>query len=64
MKNKRLAMKNLYMQYDGNTPVIFADNNIDINGVKVVSTQAPYVADKLYQLKNQIWKRSTDLSWY
>lgn len=57
-EKQRLSMKNLYMQYDGNTPVIFADNNIDINGVKVVSTQAPYVADKLYQLKNQIWNEA------
>ena len=57
-EKQRLAMKNLYMQYDGNTPVIFADNNIDINGVKVISTQAPYVADKLYQLKNQIWNEA------
>lgn len=57
-EKQRLAMKNLYMQYDGNTPVIFADNNIDINGVKVVSTEAPYVADKLYQLKNQIWNEA------
>lgn len=55
---QRLSMKNLYMQYDGNTPVIFGDNNIDINGVKVISTQAPYVADKLYQLKNQIWNEA------
>ena len=30
-EKQRLSMKNLYMQYDGNTPVIFADNNIDIN---------------------------------
>lgn len=57
-EKQRLAMKNLYMQYDGNTPVIFADNNIDLNGVKVVNTQAPYVADKLYQLKNQIWNEA------
>ena len=57
-EKQKLAMKNLYMQYDGNTPVIFADNNIDLNGVKVVSTQAPYVADKLYQLKNQIWNEA------
>ena len=46
------------MQYDGNTPFIFADNNIDINGIKAISTQAPYVADKLYQLKNQIWNEA------
>lgn len=57
-EKQRMSMKNLYMQYDGNTPVIFADNNMDINGVKVVSTQAPYVADKLYQLKNQIWNEA------
>lgn len=57
-EKQRLSMKNLYMQYDGNTPVIFADNNIDINGIKVLSTQAPYVADKLYQLKNQIWNEA------
>lgn len=57
-EKQKLAMENLYMQYDGNTPVIFADNNIDINGVKVISTQAPYVADKLYQLKNQIWNEA------
>lgn len=57
-EKQRLSMKNLYMQYDGNTPVIFSDNNIDINGVKVVNTQAPYVADKLYQLKNQIWNEA------
>lgn len=57
-EKQRLTMKNLYMQYDGNTPVIFADNNIDINGVKVINTEAPYVADKLYQLKNQIWNEA------
>lgn len=51
-------MMNLYMQYDGNTPFIFADNNLDINGIKSISTQAPYVADKLYQLKTQIWNEA------
>lgn len=57
-EKQKLSMMNLYMQYDGNTPVIFGDNNIDINGIKVISTQAPYVADKLYQLKNQIWNEA------
>lgn len=57
-EKQRLTMKNMYMQYDGNTPFIFADNNIDINGIKAISTQAPYVADKLYQLKNQIWNEA------
>lgn len=57
-EKQRLSMINLYMQYDGNTPFIFADNNIDINDIKAISTQAPYVADKLYQLKNHIWNEA------
>ncbi len=57
-EKQRLSMMNLYMQYDGNTPFIFADNNLDINGIKSISTQAPYVADKLYQLKTQIWNEA------
>ena len=57
-EKQRMSMKNLYMQYDGNIPAIFADNNIDINGINVINTQAPYVADKLYQLKNQIWNEA------
>ena len=57
-EKQRLSMMNLYMQYDGNTPFIFADNNLDINGIKSISTHAPYVADKLYQLKTQIWNEA------
>lgn len=54
-EQQRLTLKNLYMQYDGNQPFIFGDTNLDINGLKAINTEAPYVADKLYQLKTQIW---------
>lgn len=55
---QRLTMLNLYKEIDGNAPVIFADKNIDLNGIKAVNTQAPYVSDKLYQLKMQIWNEA------
>lgn len=55
---QRLTLQNLYMQYDGNQPFIFGDKNLDINGLKVLSTEAPYVADKIYQLKTQIWNEA------
>lgn len=57
-ESQRLTMKNLYMQYDGNEPFIFGDKNLDMDGVKVLKTDAPYVADKLNILKRQIWNEA------
>lgn len=57
-EKQRLVLLNLYKEFDGNAPVIFGDKNLDINGLKVLSTNAPYNADKLYQLKTQIWNEA------
>ena len=57
-ENQRLTLKNVYMKYDGNEPVIFGDKNLNPNSLKVLNTGAPYVADKLYQLKTQIWNEA------
>ena len=57
-ESQRLTMKNLYKQYEGNEPFIFGSKGIDANGLKVLQTGAPYVADKLYELKTQIWNEA------
>lgn len=57
-EQQRLTMKNLYMQYDGNEPFIFGDKNMDIEGIKSLKTDAPFVADKLESLKHQIWNEA------
>lgn len=57
-EQQRLTLLNLYKEYDGNSPVIFGDKNLDLNGIKCIQTGAPYVADKLYQLKTQIWNEA------
>lgn len=57
-ETQKLTLKNVYMQYEGNQPVIYGDKNLNPNSLKVLSTQAPYVADKLYQLKTQIWNEA------
>lgn len=54
-ETQRLTMKNVYKQYDGNEPFIFGDKNLDLSGIQVINTGSPYVADKLQQLKNNIW---------
>lgn len=53
-----LALKNLYMKYDGNQPVMYADKSLDPNSLSVLTTDAPYVADKLYEIKSQIWNEA------
>lgn len=57
-ENQRLTMINLYQQYDGNQPFIFADKSLDLDGLSVLSTNAPFVADKLDELKNKAWNEA------
>lgn len=54
-ESQRLTMKNLYMKYDGNEPFIYGDKNLNPNALKAISTEAPFVADKIYDLKTQYW---------
>lgn len=57
-ENQRLTLLNVYKEFEGNAPVIFGDKNLDINSLSVLTTEAPYVADKLYQLKVQYWNEA------
>ena len=57
-ETQRLTMLNVYKEYDGNSPVIFGDKALNSNGLEVLSTGAPYVADKIYTLKTQIWNEA------
>lgn len=57
-ESQRLTLKNLYMKYDGNVPVIYGDKNMTPNSLKVLTTGAPFVADKLYTLKTQLWNEA------
>lgn len=52
---QKLTLQNIYKEYDGNAPVIFGYSDLDLKGFAVLKTDAPYVSDKLYQLKTQLW---------
>ena len=54
-EQERLTLKNLYMQYDGNQPFIFGDKELATKPLEAITTEAPYVADKIYTLKTQYW---------
>lgn len=57
-EKQRLTMLNLYKEYDGNAPFIFGDADIDFQGLKAINTGAPYICDKIYQLKTEIWNEA------
>lgn len=57
-EKQRMSLINLYKEYDGNAPVIFGDSSLNTDGLKSISTGAPYVADRIYELKNQIWNEA------
>ena len=51
-----LSMKNLYMQYEGNYPVIYGRKGTLISDdFKTLDTHSEYKGDELYKLKLQYW---------
>lgn len=55
-KNQELSLKNMYAQYDGNSPVIFGDRNLLAeNSISVLKTDAPFVANDVRLYMREIW---------
>ena len=57
-ESERLSYLNLYKEYDGGAPIIKGTKDLDLDNFRAVTTGAPYVADKLYDLKTQIWNEA------
>ena len=57
-ETQRLTIINLFKQYDGNYPFIFADKQMDLSGLNAIDISSPYVADKLQVLKGLVWNEA------
>ena len=57
-ENERLSMENLYDMYQGNRPVIFGKKGLRVEDFAVLKTDAPYVSDKIYDLKTQYFNEA------
>ena len=50
------TLKKMYEEYDGNTPVIFADKNlISPDALKAIKTDAPFLVNDITEYKTSIW---------
>lgn len=55
-KNQELTLRNIYAQYDGNSPVIYGDKNLlNEKPIDSISTQADFVANDLREYMQGIW---------
>lgn len=57
-KNEILSMENMYQKYEGNQPVIYGKKSLNDDNITVLKTDAPYIADKVYTLKRNIWNEA------
>lgn len=48
---QRLTMENLFLKIDTGSPVIMGSKNLDLESVKVLNLEAPYLVDKLQDEK-------------
>lgn len=56
--NNRLSMLNVYKDFDGNSPVIYADKKLNLDDITVLKTEAPFVADKVNAYKQVVWSEA------
>lgn len=57
-ETERLTLENVYNDLNGNKPVIYGSKGLNSQAIKALTTQAPFVADKIFQLKTQIWNEA------
>lgn len=57
-EKQRLTLINAYKEMNGNSPVIYSDKSFDPNSISTLKTDAPYVSDKLYELKSNLWNEA------
>lgn len=54
-EKQRLTLTNLMKKYDGHIPVIFGSKGLDLEDIKCIKTDVPFIADQLMIYKHDLW---------
>lgn len=54
-KNELMTFKKIFEDMENNEMAIYAEKNLNIEGIKALQTGVPFVVDKLTQQKHEIW---------
>lgn len=57
-EREKFSFKQIFSKLVENEPWIFGSSNLDTNKIEVLNLNAPYVSDKLYRLKTDIWNEA------
>lgn len=57
-ENQLLSFKKAFEDVQANEPVIYAEKNMNIEGIKALNLEVPFVADKLTIQKHEIWNEA------
>src|SRR5699024_3821168 len=57
-EEQRISFVNLMANYEGYEPFLWTDKFLDMNQIKVQKTDAPFIANELQKLKQQIWNEA------
>ena len=52
---QRLTLKNIYLEYEGNEPVITVDESVNTDQIQVLDTKAPFIASELTDIRRQVF---------
>lgn len=53
--NQKAAWENIMLSYMGNIPLILGNKSLDPHALQVLKTDAPFTADKIEELRVQVW---------
>lgn len=57
-ENTRLSLKNIWMSYAGNEPMMVVDKGFSMDSVKVLDLKANFIAPQVHELKCSIWNEA------
>jgi hypothetical protein len=54
-ENDKNSLERMFEGYDGNKPIFFTSKKLNLDAIKAIKTDVPFIADKLGEYKQMLW---------